>query len=178
MAEIARDFGLVLAADIAKEAQIAALLRHASITLPDLLRAFGRDELKLACRAHQLDESGRSRADLAARLLGASQPGTAPAAEPAPAPPRLVPIVGDIVQVRHRQYLVTTVSPPADPHQMTCVGLVCLDDDAQGRVLQVLWELELGARVLQPEAHGLGELRRLDPPDEFAAYLDCARYYR
>jgi hypothetical protein len=30
--------------------------------------------------------------------------------------------------------------------------LVCLDDDAQGRALEVLWELELGARVIEPEA--------------------------
>jgi hypothetical protein len=61
------------------------------------------------------------------------------------------PVRGCIVHVRQRQYLVEDVSPPPEPGQQTRVELVCLDDDAQGR-LTVLWELELGAKVLQPGA--------------------------
>lgn len=53
--------------------------------------------------------------------------------------------------------------------------LVCLDDDSQGRPLDALSELELGASILQPEAHGLGTveprrsahaLRRVPPRAE------------
>src|SRR5690606_7542729 len=56
------------------------------------------------------------------------------------------------------------------------VDLVCLDDDAQGRPLSVLWELELGARVLQPEAEGLGTVARTDPVRYFAAYFHALKW--
>lgn len=66
-------------------------------------------------------------------------------------------------------------NPPAEGHA-TLVKLVCLDDDNQGRPLEVLWELELGAKVHQPEAHGLGEAARVDPPRHFAAYLHALKW--
>jgi hypothetical protein len=78
--------------------------------------------------------------------------------------------------VRHRQYLVEAVHPPREPKQMTRVCLVCLDDDDQGRPLEVLWELELGARRLDPSRHGLGEVTSLDPPRQFAAYLHAIKW--
>jgi hypothetical protein len=56
------------------------------------------------------------------------------------------------------------------------VRLTCLDDDDQGRALDVLWELELGARVLAPEASGLGDVDRLDEPSRFGAYLHALRW--
>ena len=40
----------------------------------------------------------------------------------------------------------------------------------------MLWELELGAKVHQPEAHGLGDLARVDPPRHFAAYLHALKW--
>ncbi len=176
--EIARDLGVVLPPTLTQEAQIEALLRHDKILLPDLLPALGRDELKKACRDHQLDDDGRSRAELSTRLLQSAQPGAPWPAPTEAAAPRLYPRGGDIVQVRHRQYLVSEVRPSPDPTQMTRISLVCLDDDAQGRVVEVLWELELGARILQPETHGLGEVRRLDPPREFAAYFHALKWNR
>ena len=54
--------------------------------------------------------------------------------------------------------------------------LVCLDDDNQGRRLEVLWELELGARVTTPESAGPRRLAGLDPPRHFAAYLHALRW--
>ncbi|MFO0614240.1 MAG: DISARM system SNF2-like helicase DrmD [Polyangiaceae bacterium] len=87
-----------------------------------------------------------------------------------------MPRVGAIVQVRHRQWLVEDVTAPPALGQATRVRLVCLDDDHQGRALEVLWELELGARVLQPEAHGLGTTNKLDPPRHFAAYLHALKW--
>ena len=74
---------------------------------------------------------------------------------------RRVPEVGDVVRVRHRHYLVEDVVAPlasdGDGRKVAAhrVSLVCLDDDAQGRLLEVLWELELGARVLKIESRGL-----------------------
>jgi hypothetical protein len=82
-----------------------------------------------------------------------------------------------VALVRHRQYLVESVALPAAPGEATRVALVGLDDDDQGRRLEVLWELELGARLLRPETHGLGAVPRLDPPRLFAAYLLALRWH-
>ena len=92
------------------------------------------------------------------------------------ADPSEVPAPGELVQVRHRQYLVEAVHPPPDAKQMTRIELVCLDDDNQGRKLEVLWELEVGARRLDPARHGLAAVDRLDPPRHFAAYLHAIKW--
>jgi hypothetical protein len=89
---------------------------------------------------------------------------------------RTRPEPGDIVQVRHRQYLVEEAVSPADPEEATRVSLAGLDDDNQGRRLEVLWEIELGARIVQPELHGPDTHGRLDPPRAFAAYLNALRW--
>ncbi len=93
--------------------------------------------------------------------------------------PGKAPQPGEIVRARHRQYVVTEVVPPADPEHRnprtglrscTRVKLVCLDDDAQGRELELLWELELGAERIDPARQGLGGVTRFDDPDAFEAY--------
>ena len=57
----------------------------------------------------------------------------------------LPPRPGDIVSVRTREYLVNDVVPAA-AGDMTLVRLSCLNDDAQGMPLEVLWEAEVDAR--------------------------------
>ncbi|MCB9508334.1 MAG: DEAD/DEAH box helicase [Myxococcales bacterium] len=59
---------------------------------------------------------------------------------------------------------------------MTRVSLTCLDDDDQGRPLEVLWELELGARVLRQHADGIGAVRGTDDPRLFAAWYYALRW--
>jgi len=108
---------------------------------------------------------------LAERLLKAH--GSAETAAPPPLfkareIPRYAPRTGDIVQVRHRQWLVEEVAPPPELGHATRVRMVCLDDDNAGRVLEVLWELELAPRCWQPETHGLGTVTRVDPPGTLA----------
>ena len=177
--ELGRTFAVAVPANGSKEEQVDALICLGTVRFRELLGALGRDELKAACRSHGLDDSGRARPLLAARLLEAH--GATETAPPKPLfaankIPRYAPRPGDIVQVRHRQWLVeAVVAPPEDGHA-TLVKLVCLDDDNQGRPLEVLWELELGAKVHQPEAHGLGELARVDPPRHFAAYLHALKW--
>ncbi|NBD12652.1 DISARM system SNF2-like helicase DrmD [Corallococcus silvisoli] len=88
-----------------------------------------------------------------------------------------IPCAGDIAQVRHRQYLVNEVVAPSDVReQHTLVRLTCLDDDAQGRPLSVLWERELAPRVIRPEQSGLGTPQRIDEPRHFAAYLHALKW--
>src|SRR5260370_41691301 len=60
----------------------------------------------------------------------------------------LLPQAGQIARVRQRQYLVEAVVPPVAAGDATLVRLSCLDDDAQGQELEVLWEAELDGKLL------------------------------
>jgi hypothetical protein len=185
LAEIAREFGLRLPERASRDEQARVLADAARPALADLLRLLGRDELRAACRAQGLDDSGRARAALMRRLLDAGD--SPPSPIPAHAARRRtradLPEPGDVVQARHRQWLVEEVVAPPEPGDTrlarelaTLVRLVCLDDDNQGEPLELLWELELGARVLEPEAHGLGTPQRLDEPRRFGAYLHALKW--
>jgi hypothetical protein len=68
------------------------------------------------------------------------------------------------------------VVPPGAPAEASRIVLSGLDDDNQGRRLEVLWEIELGGRILQPELHGPDTGGRLDPPRAFSAYLNALRW--
>ncbi len=83
---------------------------------------------------------------------------------------------GALVRVRSRQYLVEAVTPPPEHGQHTLVSLACVDDDAQGERLDVLWELELDARVLDAASWADVHRRGFDPASRFAAYLHAQRW--
>jgi hypothetical protein len=174
LAEMGRALGVEASEGNTREAQVEALL-PALPPLHELVGQLGRDELRAVCRALNLDDRARGRVELAARILGTTPEALSPAR--GPRLPGALPHPGDIVHARHRQYLVSAVTPGASPAEATRVEMVCLDDDAQGRPLTILWELELGARVLAPETHGLGPVTRLDPPRHFAAYLHTLRWH-
>src|SRR5262249_21949125 len=53
-----------------------------------------------------------------------------------------IPIPGQIARVRQRLYLVERATPGPSAGDATLVGLSCVDDDAQGQPLEVLWERE------------------------------------
>ena len=65
---------------------------------------------------------------------------------------------GAIVHVRQRLYLVEQVQSPPNPGDATLVSLSCVDDDAQGQALDVLWEHELDAEIRRLHAE-LDEVR-------------------
>ena len=67
-----------------------------------------------------------------------------------------LPEPGQLVRVRSRAWLVEEIVPPARPSEQTLVRLSCLDDDAQGEELAVLWEREVDAAVV---FMGYGRLR-------------------
>lgn len=150
--------------------------------LPSLLRELGRDELRTVCRRHGLGElaPARARVDLQAGLLEAAglDPRAATVRPPAAAPDGL-PVRGQVVHACHRQWLVEDVrlgDADGGPEASPLVRLVCLDDDEPGRALDVLWNLELGARVVEPETHGLGAPSALDSPAHFGAYLHALKW--
>jgi hypothetical protein len=152
-----------------KEVLISKLLTG-GLDVQRLLGVLARDELREACSVHGIANNSRSRAELAERLLAAT--GHTSSKTESVRRDLHRPHVGDVVQVRQRQYLVEQVEPGA--HGV--VRLVCLDDDAQGRSLQVVWELELGARVMHPAAVGLGSVTTADEPRTFAAYYHALKW--
>jgi len=159
-----------------KDRIVAKLSEHLRGRLPALLRELGRDELRLVCRRHGLDASARARADLQALVLEAAglDPRAASVRPPSTDADGL-PTKGQIVHARHRQWLVEDAVAGEDSDS-PLVRLVCLDDDDPGRQLDVLWDLELGARIVAPETHGLGDTSRLDPPTHFGAYLHALKW--
>jgi SNF2 family DNA or RNA helicase len=90
--------------------------------------------------------------------------------------PATIPQPGHIARVRQRQYLVEEVVPPPAPADATLVRLSCLDDDAQGQELEVLWEAELDAEVLTGGGWDHLAARGFDPPRLFSAYLHTLRW--
>jgi hypothetical protein len=87
-----------------------------------------------------------------------------------------IPRTGQIVGVRQRLYLVEQVVEPVNSFDSTLVRLSCVDDDAQGQPLDVLWERELDARVLSGEAWESIAARGFDTTQRFAAYLNTLRW--
>src|SRR6202790_1371301 len=87
-----------------------------------------------------------------------------------------IPEVGQIVRVRQRLYLVEGLVAPPRPQDSTLVELSCVEDDAQGQSLEVLWERELDAAVLTGEEWARIAQRGFDPPEYFSAYLNTLRW--
>lgn len=177
--ELARSFGVSVPQKATKAELAATLARSEQVRMRAVVSWMARDELRAACQALQLDPTGRARQELAARLLqalGVRDSSPPPGLFGARVVMRDTPVRGDITLVRQRQYLVEDVFAPEAPNEATRVDLVCLDDDAQGVRLSVLWELELGAKVLLPEAEGLGAVQSVDPPRRFAAYFHALKW--
>jgi ERCC4-related helicase len=85
-----------------------------------------------------------------------------------------LPHQGQIVRVRSRTWLVEEVEN--DPGYGSTVHLACLDDDAQGDLLSIDWDLELDTRIISEESwRGIGR-KGFDPPKVFASYLNTLRW--
>lgn len=160
---------------MSKERLVGRLGRHLQGTLPALLGELSRDELRLACRRHGLDDSSKSRAELSALLLVRAGLDPKASVHPLSHDHAGLPREGQVLAARHRQWLITKVLPGA-AGESPLLQLVCLDDDDPGRELEILWDLELGAQIIQPESVGLGGVGRLDPPEHFGAYLHALKW--
>ena len=86
------------------------------------------------------------------------------------------PVAGQIVRVRQRQYFVEEAVPPGVGDDSTLVRLACLDDDAQGQPLEVLWEKEVDPEIISAEAWQEIAGRGFDPPKLFSAYLHTLQW--
>ena len=92
------------------------------------------------------------------------------------------PEQGQLVSVRFRNWIVNEVVlstlPTSGLHGIsdpqTLVSLASVEDDGLGEEIQVVWELESGARLIEKVA--LPDQTGFDPPDRLNAYLDAVRW--
>ncbi len=89
-------------------------------------------------------------------------------------PVSVLPQQGNFVRVRSRLYLVDNVVEEAP--ELTVTHLSCLDEDAQGSRLSVLWQSEVDAHVVDAANWRDVASRGLDNPRTFAAYLHAQRW--
>ena len=81
---------------------------------------------------------------------------------------------GTLVRVRQRTYLVENVR--SSEGLAPVVDLACIDDDAQGQRLSVIWPAEVDAKIVPPGRSALRANPKPDDPKVFAAYLHALRW--
>jgi SNF2 family DNA or RNA helicase len=89
-----------------------------------------------------------------------------------------IPELGQLVEVRRRQWVVANIYP-SEPlnsgyppqHLLT---LASIEDDALGEELQVVWEIEPGAHII--EKAGLPDITGFDNAEQLEAFLDAVRW--
>src|SRR6266498_5845493 len=94
----------------------------------------------------------------------------------------IIPTQGQLVEVRQRPFVVTEVQMSALPMDYLngrsaaqhLVTLSSVEDDALGESLQVIWEIEPGAKVFQKSE--LPDITAFDDPVRRDAFLDAARW--
>ena len=91
---------------------------------------------------------------------------------------RLPPVSGQLVAVRNRRYVVSGVAGSALGEGLgntqNLVTLTSVEDDALGEELQVIWELEPGAAIL--ERASMPEMTGFDDPARLDAFLNAVRW--
>jgi superfamily II DNA or RNA helicase len=72
--------------------------------------------------------------------------------------------------------LVENTVPPPLPGDSTLVSLSCIEDDALGQRIDVLWEREIDPEIRKDEAWDRIARRGFDPARLFAAYLNTLKW--
>jgi len=88
---------------------------------------------------------------------------------------RSCPESGQLVEVRRRQWIVAEVEvSQLGEVQQNLVTLSSLDEDALGEEIQVIWEIEPGAQII--ERAGLPSITGQDASETLDAFLDAVRW--
>ena len=88
-----------------------------------------------------------------------------------------VPEPGQLVRVRNLQWIVADVDATSvgyDKPSQHLVRLSSISEDALGEEIEVIWEIEPGASVI--ERAGLPELNGIDDADTLQAFIDAVRW--
>ena len=83
---------------------------------------------------------------------------------------------GQLARVRSRQYLIEEVILPTDEKGDTQVRLSCVEDDAQGEPLEVFWEREIDAKLIEAATWDTVVSQGFDNPRYFSAYFHTLRW--
>ena len=86
----------------------------------------------------------------------------------------MIPQIGNIVRVRTRTYIVEDVN--VEPGKGTVLSLACLDDDAQGELLEVIWELELDTVIVDENIWKNIGKKGFDNTKFFASYINTIKW--
>jgi len=81
---------------------------------------------------------------------------------------------GAFVEVRGRPWLVEAIDD-SQPN-LTTLQLSCIADDAQGEQIEVIWDAEIGPRVLQDDVWASVGRGAPDSPEVLAAHLRAIRW--
>ncbi len=81
---------------------------------------------------------------------------------------------GAFVEVRGRPWLVEAIDDTQP--DLTTLQLSCIADDAQGEQIEVIWDAEIGPRVLQDDAWASVGRGAPDSPEVLAAHLRAIRW--
>lgn len=90
---------------------------------------------------------------------------------------RACPEPGQLVEVRRRQWVVAEVaSSKLTPTavQQNAVTLSSIDEDGLGEELEVIWEIEPGAQII--ERSGLPSITGQDDSETLDSFLDAVRW--
>ncbi|NBC34023.1 MAG: ATP-dependent helicase [Alphaproteobacteria bacterium] len=87
--------------------------------------------------------------------------------QPAPQP-------GDFVEVRARRWLIEDFEDRGD--RLPVATLSCIDDDAQGEQLSVIWDAEIGARLIDDDPWTTIGRDGPDDAEVFAAFLRTLKW--
>jgi SNF2 family DNA or RNA helicase len=88
----------------------------------------------------------------------------------------VVPEPGQLVEVRRRQWVVSDVQGYAfeSDTEQHIVKLASIDEDALGEELQVVWQIDPGAQIL--EKAGMPRITGWDSNEKVEAFLDAVRW--
>lgn len=90
---------------------------------------------------------------------------------------RAKPELGQLVEVRRRQWVVVDVvssNLTSSSTSQNAVSLTSIDEDGLGEELEVIWEIEPGAKVM--ERAGLPSISGQDDSEKLEAFLDAVRW--
>jgi hypothetical protein len=87
-----------------------------------------------------------------------------------------LPLPGAFVRARHRHWLVEEAVPPPEAGDSPLVRLACIEDDAQGEGVELLWAAEPDVEVLGPDLWPRIGGDAFDETGTFAAYLHTLRW--
>jgi hypothetical protein len=88
----------------------------------------------------------------------------------------VLPSPGSFVRVRHRHWLVEDAIAAPEAGQSALLRLSCIEDDAQGETLEVLWDTELDSEILGNDLWPRIGGAPFDETCTFAAYLHTLRW--